>query len=460
MRFGRIAALFVLPLAAGCPQSGTPPDSPSTPDGADRGYPNHRYPYSAAATDPDGDSVSLQFDWGDGVPAGWSAYVASGASVTDTHAWSSSGSYAVRCRARESDDVWGDWSGTLTVMIVGDGDMLWEHDLGSRAVGSPTLLAEGVLCGTEQGDLFCVDTTGREVWRWQGGTEAALHGPAVVAGDSLVFFATTGDRVRCLDAAGDTVWDVLVGYECTPPALGPDGLLYFGAADGRLHVYGQDGRLRWSTQHGGAIRGPVVISSDTLAVFGTDDGRVVAVGPERAERWTFAAGGRVRLTPALGDDGAVYVGSEDDTLYAIGPDGQVRWRYGTGSNIRSSVAVGSDGRVYFGAGFSMICLDRQGLPAWQYGTGGYVRSAPTLTGNGRVYFGSDDGSVHAVDADGNLLWKHECAGVVDGSCLLLETGLVVCAGGSKLYGIAGTGAPADAPWPTFRHDPQRTGRGE
>ncbi|UCG44447.1 MAG: PQQ-like beta-propeller repeat protein [candidate division WOR-3 bacterium] len=108
----------------------------------------------------------------------------------------------------------------------------------------------------------------------------------------------------------------------------------------------------------------------------------------------------------------------------------------------------------------MLCLDSQGGLVWEYGTGGNVRSAPTLAENGRVYFGSDDGNLHAVDADGSLLWKHQCAGVVDGSCLLLETGLVVCAGGSKLYGVTGTGAPAQAQWPTFRHDQQRTGRQE
>ncbi len=458
MRVGRSLAILAILFVNGCPESGTPPDAPSRPQGPERGSPNRFYVYTATTTDPDEDSVSFQFDWGDGQPAGWTRYVASGRVGTDTHSWAATGSYTVTCRARESDDVLGDWSDGLTVVIVGDGGMLWDFDLGARAVGSPARLKDGVLCGTEAGGLVHVDSSGRLVWRWQGRTGAKLSGTPVVAGDSLVFFATTGDRMRCLDASGDTVWDVLIGYQCTPPAIGPDGLLYFGATSGRLYVYGQDGRLRWSTQHEGAIRGPVVVTRDTVAVFGTDDGKVVAVGPDRAVRWTHGTGGRVRLTPALDDDRTVYVGSEDDTLYAIGADGRTVWSFGTRSDIRSSAAVGADGRVYFGAGFSLLCLDSQARLVWEYGTGGYVRSAPTLAENGRVYFGSDDGCLHAVDATGNPLWKHECAGVVDGSCLLLETGLVVCAGGSRLYGVTGTGAQADAQWPTLRHDQQRTGR--
>ncbi|UCG44161.1 MAG: PQQ-binding-like beta-propeller repeat protein [candidate division WOR-3 bacterium] len=336
-----LAALFV----TGCPEPGSPPDAPSRPEGVEQGYPNHPYVYTVTTTDPDGDSVSFQFDWGDGPTAGWTRYVASGGVGTDTHSWAASGSYTVRCRARQSEEILSDWSEGLAVVIVGDGDMVWEFELGARAVGSPARLRDGVLCGTEAGDLVCVDSTGGLVWRWQGGAGARLSGAPVVAGDSLLFVATTGDRMRCLDATGDTVWDMLVGYQCTPPAVGPDGLLYFGAANGKLYACGQDGRIRWSTQHQGAIRGPVVVTADTVVVFGTDDGTVVGVGPDQVVRWTYATGGRVRLTPALDDGGNVYVGSEDDTLHVVRAGGQIGWKYGTRSNIRSSAAVGADGRV-------------------------------------------------------------------------------------------------------------------
>jgi len=95
----------------------SPPNTPSKPSGpywyieAD-----WYYDYSTSTTDPDGDDVKYQFDWGDG----WTTttgYYSSGETVTRTHRWSSKGTYYVKVRAYDHDD-WSGWSPSLKVIVT------------------------------------------------------------------------------------------------------------------------------------------------------------------------------------------------------------------------------------------------------------------------------------------------------------------------------------------------------
>ncbi len=66
--------------------------------------------FRASATDPDGDRVRLEFDWGDEWPLEKSREVASGTEVGQTHAWWQAGNYEIRVRAIDEHDARSGWS--------------------------------------------------------------------------------------------------------------------------------------------------------------------------------------------------------------------------------------------------------------------------------------------------------------------------------------------------------------
>jgi hypothetical protein len=78
------------------------------------------YPYSTAATDPDGDNVRYRFDWGDGTYSTWSPLYISGTLAATSHYWSQPGDYLVRSQAMDEYGAQGMWSTPLPVTITAD----------------------------------------------------------------------------------------------------------------------------------------------------------------------------------------------------------------------------------------------------------------------------------------------------------------------------------------------------
>jgi len=94
-----------------------PPYNPPHPEGTTTGYKGVSYTYDAGTTDPEGDNIMYEFDWGDGTTTltGW---VDSGTMVSRSHSWSSTGTYYVKVRAQDSYGLWSAWSVKLQVNIV------------------------------------------------------------------------------------------------------------------------------------------------------------------------------------------------------------------------------------------------------------------------------------------------------------------------------------------------------
>ncbi len=76
-----------------------------------------RHIYGTGTVDPQGDSLSYQFVWGDGDTSVWRGPYPSGDTTLLSHKWNQTGTFEFRTRAR---DFWGelsDWSNPLTVVV-------------------------------------------------------------------------------------------------------------------------------------------------------------------------------------------------------------------------------------------------------------------------------------------------------------------------------------------------------
>jgi hypothetical protein len=103
MKPSRLMVFIVAVFPAGCitPRN-LPPHRPVVPskEVIDVAIGETAY-VSAFSWDPDGDSVSLQFDWNDGHRTDWTEFVADSATVASPHAWQRSASYTVSIVAKD-----------------------------------------------------------------------------------------------------------------------------------------------------------------------------------------------------------------------------------------------------------------------------------------------------------------------------------------------------------------------
>jgi hypothetical protein len=85
--------LAAMPLLLGCKKKNQAPDRAAVPSGPTTGLVDSVLTFTSSATDPDGDSVAIRFDWCDGTTSEWSDWVASGGTATMSHSWANPGAF-------------------------------------------------------------------------------------------------------------------------------------------------------------------------------------------------------------------------------------------------------------------------------------------------------------------------------------------------------------------------------
>jgi hypothetical protein len=115
----RSAFVLAIVLFAGCRLAPRPPNTPRDPKGPSSAVSGETLSFTTSTTDSDGDSVAFHLAWGDGDTSAWSRFVASGESVTASHAYRSAGCFYVRAQARDSREEYSGWTNPAAISVFG-----------------------------------------------------------------------------------------------------------------------------------------------------------------------------------------------------------------------------------------------------------------------------------------------------------------------------------------------------
>ncbi len=244
--------------------------------------------------------------------------------------------------------------------------------------------------------------------------------------------------VPCFAEDGDVLWSFEAGEAIFgSPALGSDGVVYFGSRDNRVYAINSNGSEKWSFLTGDWVDASPTLSLDESALyFGSWDNKLYALDTASGTKlWEFATGNLIVASPSLDLSGNIYFGSSDGFLYSLDSDGALRWQYYIGEELDSSLAVSEDGKLYIGAfdGF-LYAFDTDGNFLWSFETEATldpddrrIKAPPTISKNGDIYFGSGNGRLYALNPDGVELWNFNTGEAVD-------TGVAIAADGSLVFG--------------------------
>jgi outer membrane protein assembly factor BamB len=441
------------------------PNTPAAPDGPVNGEKDSVYEFTAYGTHPDNLPVAIRFDWGDGDTSSWSQFVASGESVTMSHAWSEVRTYSVRAQAKDTGNLMSGWSAAHNI-VIGPIDTLriWRFMInsvtGQSNYSSPAIAPDGTIyVGSQDDYVYALNPDGTLKWRYLTG-DVVRSSPAIAA-DGTIYVGSYDNRLYALNPDGTLKWSYLTGGNVSSsPAIAADGTIIFGSSDNRIYALNPDSTLRWSYVTAGAVYSSPSIAPDSTIYCGSDDNYLYALTAEGTLKWRYAAAGNIETSPAIAADGTAYFGSFDDALYALNPDSTLKWTFHTSGQVRSSPAIAPDGTICFGSTDNYFyALNPDGTLRWWYMTGDNVNSSPAISSNGTIYFGSDDNYLYALGADSVLTWSYPTAFNIESSPTIGPDGTVYFVGyDGYLYALRGTSPLAGSAWPKFRHDIKNTGR--
>jgi hypothetical protein len=111
-----LLAVFLLLSLISCHKN-RPPATPDSPFWISGGIVDEELSCGTSTTDPDGDEIAYEFDWGDGSDLTLSDYYSSGDPAFESHTYTTKGTYEITARAKDNEDLSSDWSPPLTVII-------------------------------------------------------------------------------------------------------------------------------------------------------------------------------------------------------------------------------------------------------------------------------------------------------------------------------------------------------
>jgi len=142
-------------------------------------------------------------------------------------------------------------------------------------------------------------------WSYDTKSKTGIVSP-LVADSGMIYFIA--DKFYALTPQGAFKWSYdAQSMDYSPPALGKDGMIYFGSGTGNLYAITAKGALKWSYRAAGDKFLPpyVCLGKDGMIYGAAPDANFFALNPDGTPAWSRQTGVGDPVAPALGDD-AVY----------------------------------------------------------------------------------------------------------------------------------------------------------
>ncbi len=462
------------PITITDPGGNNPPNAPVAPSGPSAGTVGTSYTFSSSTTDPDGDRVQIQFDWGDGTLSSWSALVSGGSTVQASKSWSTANTYSVKAHAKDEHGAQSGWSPVHSITITTGGGNNPPND-----PAKPSGPTSGYVGTSYTFSTSGTDPDGDSVqfkFSWDGGSSSNWTSLVPSGGSGSKSYAwpdtghyqviaqtrdkpgltsdwsqphtitihdtTGGNRPPNTPStpSGDTWGQVGKSYSFTTSAIDPDGdrvKLRFAWGDGDTSDWSsyRNSGSEYSKSHTYEQEGTYSIRSQAEDANGAKSGwstahqiEISKLGTLKWEFWTYDG---ISAAAALSSGGVLYFVT-DDTLFAMSTAGNILWCFGPRSYLEDAPTVGSDGTVYIGTSGVTVCslyaVNPNGTVKWK--RAGWVKGSVALGSDGTIYYPTSLGKFVALYPDGRLKWEVESGGI---SPVVGSDGTVYYAGDDSLY---------------------------
>ncbi|MFQ5407057.1 MAG: PQQ-binding-like beta-propeller repeat protein [Anaerolineales bacterium] len=243
-------------------------------------------------------------------------------------------------------------------LAASTGRKVWQLDLGAPVRCTASFAAGHVFVGSDQGYLHAINVQyGRESWRFDASGAVRSHPVIDSSGEGRVYFGTENGELYCVNFSGDQKWRFRAKRAITASPALHQGMVAFASMDWTVYAVEADtGWAIWRFRGRRAFVSSPAFDPDGKRLYvGGADGNMYAVNVRNGKQvWEFETEDQIASSPLV-SNGRVYFGSVDGHIYCVDALlGDLVWKYRTeGAVISSSIVhnevvyVGSgDGHVY------------------------------------------------------------------------------------------------------------------
>ncbi|MBE8472832.1 protein kinase domain-containing protein [Streptomyces justiciae] len=298
--------------------------------------------------------------------------------------------------------------GTLTA-LGSDGEKRWEVSLfeGESFVTRPVVTAAGIFVAvvsdteTEPGRLVAVSAEGQEMWKRDLPSpyfrQPAVFGDTVVVG-SAVRTSDGPGVVQAYDSRGKVRWYASLDGAPYEELVVAGDVLYVPCYDNHLYGIREGGATPFDAPLDGDVSRPAAGGKTVVVSTGNQANDLFGLDLAGREKWTKPGLAGSYVPAKTASFAFLGVTNANATLNAITEDGDVVWTYGGNGALSDPVLV--DSTVYVRSDTEVHALDLQGNRLWKTDVGPDpgVLLTPVVHGR-RVYAGTNKG-VAALDVSG------------------------------------------------------------
>ncbi len=245
-----------------------------------------------------------------------------------------------------------------------------------------------------------------------------------IVGYDGTIYLPSHHSIYALYPNGTLKWEYKVKYNITSsPAIDKNGSLYFGtmfytATEWGGYVYSLDknGNLRWRYDAKGWVQSEPVIDSTGIIYFYSSSEYLYAFHSNGSLKWKIKILGSFSIpdaknTPAISANGTIYFPASNE-IVVMSPDGEIikNISFSENSNISKYLdyvpTIGNN-TLYIGiraCGMGLYALDLDGTLKWAYKKY-FVKEAATIGPNGTIYATTSNGTLLAINQNGELRWR-------------------------------------------------------
>lgn len=157
----------------------------------------------------------------------------------------------------------------LRALDIDTGKERYAKELGALCPGSPALLADRIVMGTDGGKVVCLASDGqKQLWAFEGVQNGAMVYASPAVADGIIVVGARDRNVYGLDlATGEKKWSFPTRGDVDSSAVISDGRVYVGSKDKHLYVLDlKTGKKLWDFTASRAITATPAIADGALVI--------------------------------------------------------------------------------------------------------------------------------------------------------------------------------------------------